>query len=57
MSCLALHANHESHYLQTPGCLFGPPISKWIAFLNRLRFANPTMAVIYRVRPFPRLRH
>ena len=57
MSCLALHANHESHHLQTPGCLFGPPISKWIAFLNRLRFANPTMAVIYRVRPFPRLRH
>jgi len=30
------------------GCLFGPPISKWIAFLSRLRFATPTRAVIYR---------
>ncbi|KAF8260536.1 hypothetical protein EI94DRAFT_1748150, partial [Lactarius quietus] len=30
------------------GCLFGPPISKWIAFLGRLQFASPTKAVIYR---------
>ncbi|KAH8978039.1 hypothetical protein EDB86DRAFT_2816491, partial [Lactarius hatsudake] len=30
------------------GCLLGPPISKWIAFLGRLRFATPTKAVIYR---------
>ncbi|KAH9955326.1 hypothetical protein BGW80DRAFT_1395212 [Lactifluus volemus] len=30
------------------GCLFGPPASKWFAFLNRLRFATPTKAVIYR---------
>jgi hypothetical protein len=48
-----VHANHEPCLLQTPGCLFGPPISKWIAFLSRLRFASPTKAVIYRVRPFP----
>ncbi|KAF8502587.1 hypothetical protein F5888DRAFT_1800128 [Russula emetica] len=31
------------------GCLLGPPVSKWIAFLNRLHFATPTKAVIYRV--------
>ncbi|KAI9507731.1 hypothetical protein F5148DRAFT_73861 [Russula earlei] len=30
------------------GCLFGPPVSKWIAFLSRLQFATPTKAVIYR---------
>jgi len=30
------------------GCLFGPPISKWIAFLSRLRFATPAKAAIYR---------
>ncbi len=36
------------HCLQ--GCLFGPPVSKWIAFLSRLRFATPTKTVIYRVR-------
>jgi len=30
------------------GCLLGPPVSKWIAFLNRLHFATPTKAVIYR---------
>jgi len=30
------------------GCLFGPPIAKWIAFLNRLRFSTPVKAVIYR---------
>ncbi|KAF8260528.1 hypothetical protein EI94DRAFT_1748129 [Lactarius quietus] len=30
------------------GCLFGPPISRWIAFLGRLQFASPTKAVIYR---------
>ena len=37
--------------LQTLGCLFGPPVSKWISFLGRLRFTTPTKAVIYRVRP------
>lgn len=30
------------------GCLLGPPVSKWIAFLGRLSFATPTKAVIYR---------
>ncbi|KAH9974522.1 hypothetical protein BJV74DRAFT_185117 [Russula compacta] len=30
------------------GCLLGPPVSIWIAFLNRLRFATSTKAVIYR---------
>ncbi|KAN0131810.1 Mpv17 / PMP22 family domain containing protein [Lactarius tabidus] len=30
------------------GCLFGPPISKWIAFLGRLRFSTPTKTIIYR---------
>jgi protein Mpv17 len=30
------------------GCLLGPPASKWIAFLNQLRFATPIKAVIYR---------
>jgi len=30
------------------GCLFGPPIAKWIAFLNKLRFSAPVKAVIYR---------
>jgi hypothetical protein len=32
------------------GCLLGPPVAKWIAFLNRLRFSTPAKAVIYRVR-------
>jgi hypothetical protein len=32
------------------GCLLGPAVSKWIAFLNQLRFATPIKAVIYRVR-------
>ncbi|KAH9984187.1 hypothetical protein BJV77DRAFT_1062246 [Russula vinacea] len=30
------------------GCLLGPAVSKWIAFLNQLRFATPIKAVIYR---------
>jgi len=34
--------------LQIPGFLFGPPISKWLAFLSRLRFATPAKAAIYR---------
>ncbi|KAM6488940.1 Mpv17 / PMP22 family domain containing protein [Amanita muscaria] len=31
------------------GSLFGPGISVWYSFLNRLKFASPTKAVIYRV--------
>ena len=37
-------------YACLQGCLFGPPVSKWIAFLSRLHFATPTKSVIYRVR-------
>ncbi|EKM57295.1 uncharacterized protein PHACADRAFT_254989 [Phanerochaete carnosa HHB-10118-sp] len=31
------------------GCLFGPAVTKWFAFLNRLQFASPRRAVLYRV--------
>ncbi|KDQ49595.1 hypothetical protein JAAARDRAFT_638211 [Jaapia argillacea MUCL 33604] len=31
------------------GCMFGPPLTKWIQFLNRLHFKSPTRGVIYRV--------
>ncbi|KAI0271248.1 hypothetical protein BC834DRAFT_858433 [Gloeopeniophorella convolvens] len=29
------------------GALFGPPVSKWIGFLSRLRFATPAKAAVY----------
>lgn len=32
------------------GALFGPLMTHWYAFLNRLKFPTPTKAVIYRVR-------
>ncbi|KAK6977918.1 hypothetical protein R3P38DRAFT_506549 [Favolaschia claudopus] len=31
------------------GVMFGPVITKWIQFLNRLQFKNPTKGIIYRV--------
>ncbi|GJE89439.1 Mpv17/PMP22 family protein [Phanerochaete sordida] len=31
------------------GCLFGPAVTKWFGFLNRLQFRTPRRAVIYRV--------
>ncbi|TFK71341.1 hypothetical protein BDN72DRAFT_462731 [Pluteus cervinus] len=31
------------------GALFGPAISSWYTLLNRIQFATPTKAVIYRV--------
>ncbi|KAF5343326.1 hypothetical protein D9758_014195 [Tetrapyrgos nigripes] len=31
------------------GCFFGPAITKWFQFLNRIKFASPTRAIIYRV--------
>ncbi|KAF8879119.1 hypothetical protein BD779DRAFT_1612935 [Infundibulicybe gibba] len=32
------------------GALFGPAMTQWYGFLNRIKFASPTRAVIYRVR-------
>lgn len=32
------------------GAIFGPVITKWLQFLERLKFASPTRAVAYRVR-------
>ncbi|KAH0834302.1 hypothetical protein J3R83DRAFT_11677 [Lanmaoa asiatica] len=31
------------------GALFGPSLTKWYQFLNRIKFASPTRGVIYRV--------
>ncbi|KAJ8081848.1 Protein required for ethanol metabolism [Marasmius tenuissimus] len=31
------------------GALFGPIMTKWYQFLNRIKFASPTRAIIYRV--------
>ncbi|KAL0958797.1 hypothetical protein HGRIS_014117 [Hohenbuehelia grisea] len=31
------------------GCIFGPLMTKWYQLLNRIKFATPTRAVIYRV--------
>ncbi|KIP02680.1 hypothetical protein PHLGIDRAFT_32113 [Phlebiopsis gigantea 11061_1 CR5-6] len=31
------------------GCLFGPAVTKWFQFLNRLQFSSPRKAVMYRV--------
>ncbi|RXW15711.1 hypothetical protein EST38_g10143 [Candolleomyces aberdarensis] len=31
------------------GCMFGPIITKWYQFLNRLKFASPTKALLYRI--------
>lgn len=31
------------------GAMFGPLVTKWFQFLNRLQFATPTKAVMYRV--------
>ncbi|EIW56266.1 uncharacterized protein TRAVEDRAFT_150763 [Trametes versicolor FP-101664 SS1] len=31
------------------GAIFGPVITKWLQFLERLKFASPTRAVAYRV--------
>ncbi|KAK2464908.1 hypothetical protein APHAL10511_002984 [Amanita phalloides] len=31
------------------GALFGPCITSWYGFLNRIKFANPKTAVVYRV--------
>ncbi|KAH7882591.1 hypothetical protein F5I97DRAFT_277273 [Phlebopus sp. FC_14] len=31
------------------GALFGPTLTKWYQLLNRIKFASPTRAVIYRV--------
>ena len=31
------------------GALFGPAMTKWYQFLNRIRFPSPTKALIYRV--------
>ncbi|KAK7037668.1 Protein required for ethanol metabolism [Paramarasmius palmivorus] len=31
------------------GALFGPAITKWFQFLNRIKFASPTRAIVYRV--------
>ncbi|KAF9261715.1 hypothetical protein L218DRAFT_961199 [Marasmius fiardii PR-910] len=31
------------------GALFGPAMTKWYQFLNRIKFASPTRAIIYRV--------
>lgn len=35
------------------GFIFGPIITKWYQFLQRLQFKTPLRAVIYRVRLFP----
>lgn len=32
-----------------PGALFGPAMTTWYAFLNRIKFPSPTKALIYRV--------
>ena len=31
------------------GAIFGPVLTKWLQFLNRLQFASPTRAVAYKV--------
>ncbi|KAK7450125.1 Protein required for ethanol metabolism [Stygiomarasmius scandens] len=31
------------------GCLFGPVITKWFDFLNRIKFSSPTRATVSRV--------
>ncbi|KAJ2922005.1 hypothetical protein H1R20_g15089, partial [Candolleomyces eurysporus] len=31
------------------GCMFGPIMTKWYQFLNRLKFASPTKALLYRI--------
>ncbi|KAJ7634461.1 hypothetical protein FB45DRAFT_468078 [Roridomyces roridus] len=31
------------------GAVFGPAITKWFQFLNRIQFKSPTKAVVYRV--------
>lgn len=51
-TCIPKSTPHliTTYYHSLQGCLFGPPVSKWIAFLSRLRFATPTKTVIYRVR-------
>lgn len=35
--------------VRPPGCLFGPAVTTWFQFLNRLQFATPRRAVVYRV--------
>lgn len=51
-TCISKSTPHliTTYYHRLQGCLFGPPVSKWIAFLSRLRFSTPTKTVIYRVR-------
>lgn len=43
----------ECHDTMHTGAIFGPLLTKWIQFLNRLQFASPTRAVIYRVPNVP----
>ena len=33
------------------GVLFGPALTTWYSFLNRVKFPSPTKALLYRVRP------
>lgn len=37
------------------GALFGPAMTKWYQFLNRIKFPSPTKALIYRVSTYFRL--
>lgn len=39
--------------LWTTGAIFGPALTKWYQLLNRIKFPNPTKAVVYRVGIFP----
>ena len=37
-------------FLHIAGALFGPAMTTWYAFLNRIKFPSPTKALMYRVR-------
>ena len=42
-------------FLHIAGALFGPAMTTWYAFLNRIKFPSPTKALIYRVGASPDL--
>jgi len=53
MLCFVPHVEMNLRYCRASGALWGPPVTKWLQFLNRLTFASKTKAVIYRVRVYP----
>ena len=50
------HTPHSAHppsvVCPHVGAIFGPLLTKWLQLLNRLQFASPTKAVMYKVLPY-----